>query len=145
MRPGPTPSALLFYVKQEPRETATGALTVKCNQSGQDFHLSCIYRLGFIERPGFSTDSVTWKVPLAKEQVESALKQLRQASVPACPDFPGGCDGTIYELGLGGYMGRAVYRWWGSPPPRWEVLGSVVITVLAWADAPAALTKKRRT
>ena len=59
---GPTPSALLFYVKQEPRETATAALTgysLERNQSGQDFHLSCIYLLGFIERPGFSTDSVT--------------------------------------------------------------------------------------
>lgn len=121
-------------------------MTVECfpNTSGAGFTLKCAYRLGFLESPKFPQDSLTWEVPLAPEPVAQVLSQLRQTIVPALPDFQTGCDGTVFELGLGGYMGAATFRWWCDPPPGWEAIGTILDRVLEWADVSGHLAKAKR-
>ena len=135
---------MLFYVKEEPCETVFGRLKVECVQGADKFHLKCLSGLGDFEVTEFASRSVRWKVPVTKEQVEGALNQFRQATIPVYPEFPIGCDGTVYELGLGGYMGGTTFQWWSVLPPGWEVLVQVFTTVVAWADADSVLAKKRR-
>ena len=61
-------------------------------------------------------------MPVSARWVKSLLKRLERTSVPVFPPTKVGADGGYTELEIGGYCGKALYRWWSQPPEGWEAL-----------------------
>lgn len=52
------------------------------------------------------------------------LQDIRILLTP--PNAPGGCDGTIFELAVGGFFCNARIGWWCDLPEEWHGLRPVV-------------------
>jgi len=55
-----------------------------------------------------------------------------------------GCDGGFTELQVGGYSGKAHYRWWGEPPVGWEELGIIAEEVLQLSGILSRIEEARQ-
>ena len=67
------------------------------------------------------------KKGLRPKTVQSILDKLDRIEVKAFPKQEMGDDGGFTELEIGGYDGKAVYRWWCAAPESWQPLED-----LAW-------------
>ena len=65
------------------------------------------------------------EVQVSKGWVCYIFKRLEHAAIPAFPAPQMGSDGDFTELEIGGYRGKAHYRWWSIPPQGWEVLAQI--------------------
>ena len=68
-------------------------------------------------------------VPVSKKWVTSLLKRLEHTCIPAFPPPRVGADGGYTELEIGGYCGKAHYRWWSLPPEGWEKLDEIAMEI----------------
>jgi hypothetical protein len=80
---------------------------------------------------------------LSAEQATQILEQLSRIKIPAAPEFEMGCDGGFTELKVGGYMGKAHYRWWSSPPIGWEQLDELASEIIELSGIYAKIEQKR--
>ena len=69
------------------------------------------------------------EVRVSKGWVCYIFKRLENAVIPAFPAPQMGADGGFTELEIGGYSGKAHYRWWSIPPQGWESLDKIAIEV----------------
>lgn len=53
---------------------------------------------------------------------EKLIRRLRKIEVSAFPEHYMGCDGGFTEIEVGGYDGKAVFRWWTDGPKEWQAL-----------------------
>ena len=67
------------------------------------------------------------KKDLRAKTVQSILDELDVLEIKAFPKQEMGDDGGFTELEIGGYDGKAVYRWWSATPESWQPLED-----LAW-------------
>ena len=65
------------------------------------------------------------EIRVSKRWVCSLYERLEHASIPAFPSPQMGADGGFIELEIGGYSGKAHYRWWSVPPQGWEILDQI--------------------
>ena len=65
------------------------------------------------------------EVRVSKRWVCRLLEKLEHACIPAFPAPQVGADGGFIELEIGGYSGKAHYRWWSVPPQGWEILNRI--------------------
>ena len=65
------------------------------------------------------------EIRVSKRWVCSLFERLEHASIPAFPAPRMGADGGFIELEIGGYSGKAHYRWWSLPPRGWEILDQI--------------------
>ena len=65
------------------------------------------------------------EIRVSKRWVCSLFERLENASIPAFPEPRRGADGGFTDLEIGGYSGKAHYRWWSEPPQGWEVLDQI--------------------
>ena len=65
------------------------------------------------------------EIRVSKRWVCSLFERLEYASIPAFPSPQMGADGGFTELEIGGYSGKAHYRWWSVPPQGWEILDQI--------------------
>jgi hypothetical protein len=67
---------------------------------------------------------------LAPEQLEAIFDRLRSIRIPPAPDYEMGCDGGFTEVEIGGYGGKAHYRWWSVPPEGWQPLDDIAKEII---------------
>ena len=65
------------------------------------------------------------EIRVSKRWVCSLFERLEHASIPAFPSQQMGADGAFFELEIGGFTGKAHYRWWGHGPQGWEILDQI--------------------
>jgi hypothetical protein len=65
------------------------------------------------------------KKGLRAKTVQSILDELDRLEIKAFPKQEMGCDGGFTELEIGGYDGKAVYRWWSATPEPWRPLEEI--------------------
>ena len=71
------------------------------------------------------------EIRVSKRWVSGLFRRLENASIPAFPSPQVGADGGFTELEIGGYAGKAHYRWWSKPPRGWEVLHQIACEIPA--------------
>lgn len=81
--------------------------------------------------------SVKTQCKVPAKRVAQILDQLRELTIPAAPDFEMGCDGGFAELEVGGYSGKAHYRWWSVLPQGWERLAQLASDIFKLSEACA--------
>ena len=73
--------------------------------------------------PDFTPNTnVEKRVPVPEEWVMNIFERLATSRISAYPMPDMGEDGSFTELEIGGYCGKAHYRWWSCPPETWEIL-----------------------
>ncbi len=65
------------------------------------------------------------KKDLRPKTVQSILDELDMLEIKAFPKQEMGCDGGFTELEIGGYDGKAVFRWWSATPEPWRPLEEI--------------------
>ena len=65
------------------------------------------------------------EVRVSKGWVCYIFKRLERTCIPVYPPPRVGADGGFTELEIGGYAGKAHYRWWSDPPQGWENLDQI--------------------
>lgn len=131
----------ILTLTTEPCVNESGELHVHIIQHGDDYSAACTYEPGCLEWEQYGEKTLNWTAPLSAALVVQIQHELCNARIPAMPVFYSGHDGTIYEVGLGDYMGAATYRWWGAPPQGWEVLGLVHRRIVDSIDIPRLVVK----
>ena len=72
------------------------------------------------------TDAIPIKeIRVSKRWVTGLFFRLENAKISAFPPPQMGADGGFTELEIGGYAGKAHYRWWSEPPESWKVLDQI--------------------
>ena len=69
------------------------------------------------------------EVRVSKGWVCYIFKRLERTSIPVFPPPQMGADGGFTELEIGGYAGKAHYRWWSEPPQGWETLNQIACEI----------------
>ena len=73
---------------------------------------------------GYRSDDIpeteAWEVDPAKAQ--ELITQLEQATIPLCPPFAMGLDGTTVAVKITRGFNSAEYTWWEEQPEQWESL-----------------------
>jgi len=114
----------ILTVRQESTWTIEGEVIVRiiCSDEGK-YHIQRIEKIGFVESDlGETGESIQMQRVLPAKRVTQILDQLRELMIPAAPALEMGSDGGFTELEVGGYIGKAHYRWWSCPPQGWEGL-----------------------
>lgn len=75
-------------------------------------------------------DRLKYEFEIPWELANSMLDELMTIRVPAAPVFDMGQDGEFIELTVGGYEGKAHYRWWSEPPKGWGPLAAFARRVM---------------
>ena len=65
------------------------------------------------------------EIRVSKRWVCSLFERLEHTSIPAFPSQQMGADGAFFELEIGGFTGKAHYRWWLHGPQGWEILNQI--------------------
>lgn len=137
---------MILTVKQESTWTDTGDVVVRITRSGQgEFHILGRKEVGIAESElGKTGKCIRTRRALPAEHVTEILDQLRHIMIPAAPTFEMGCDGGFTELVVGGYAGKAHYRWWSDPPHGWERLDKLAQKIIALSGINARLEAMRK-
>jgi hypothetical protein len=136
----------IITVRVESTWANEGDVIVRITRSDEGvFHISGRKKIGSTESElGEIGKSVrTRRVPSAI-QVMHILDQLKSTTIPASPEFEMGCDGGFTELEIGGYAGKAHYRWWSSPPHGWERLDELAHEIVKLSGIYDRLEQKRK-
>lgn len=64
-------------------------------------------------------------VPVTDEWAIKIFTQMENSQISAFPILTKGYDGWFTELEIGGYKGRAYYRWWCNAPDSWKLLENI--------------------
>lgn len=115
----------VLTVTTEPCVNESGELRIHVMQNRDRYYATCTYEPGCLEAQQYGDKTLNWTVPLRAQLVLQVYRDLRDAHIPVLPVFYAGHRGIIYEVSLGDYMGAATYRWWGTPPHGWELLGRI--------------------
>ena len=126
----------ILTVTIEPCVNESGELRIHVMQNGNDYYAACSYEPGCQEWDQYGEKTVTWTSAVAAGLVSQVCDALRNTAIPALPVFYAGHDGLVYEVSLGDYMGAATYRWWGTPPQGWEMLGRVHRNIVDSIEIP---------
>lgn len=115
----------ILTIATEPCVNESGELRIHVMQNRDHYYAACTYEPGCLEAEQYGDKTLNWTVPLTPWLVLQVYHDLRDACIPALPVFYTGHQGIVYEVSLGDYMGAATYRWWGTPPHGWEILGRI--------------------
>lgn len=126
----------ILTVKSESTWSGFGILKVRIKQSPDGvFFIETIKKIGTNEdKLGEVGTTIKTRRHLATRDMDGILERLRSIEIHASPDFKMGCDGEFTELEIGGYTGKAHYRWWSVPPDDWEPLENFAQEILNRAD-----------
>jgi hypothetical protein len=136
----------ILTVREESTWTVTGDIIVRITCSGEGaFHISGRKKIGFAESElGEIGKSIRTRRVLPAKRAEKILGQLKHMMIPAGPEFEMGCDGGFTELEVGGYSGKACYRWWSDPPHGWEALDRLAQEIIELSGINARLEEKAK-
>jgi len=126
----------ILTVKSESTCDGFGLLKVRIQQSPDGaFFIETIKKIGYLESElGEAGMAIKTTRNLAAMVVDGILERLRSIEIHAAPDFKMGYDGGFTELEIGGYTGKAHYRWWSKPPVGWEPLKNIAQEILELSD-----------
>ena len=126
----------ILTVKSESTWSGFGLLKVRIQQSSDGaFFIETIKKIGYLEPElGEAGTIIKTTRNLTFRVVDGILERLRSIEINAAPDFKMGDDGGFTELEIGGYAGKAHYRWWSVPPDGWEPLQNIAREILELSD-----------
>lgn len=141
----PNPMTLLS-IKSESTWIITGPVFVRMTGSEENkFYLKGRKKIGSGEvELGKVGDNIRTSRILSYEYATDILARLQDIVMPAVPNFEMGPDGGFTELTVGGYDGKAHYRWWSDPPEGWEPLDRLAKEVLKLSGIDERLDEIRR-
>jgi hypothetical protein len=139
-------SETIITVKDENTWDAIGDVVVRVTRSNKGvFHIVGRKNIGLSEsKLGDLGKSIRTRCVLPANQVTEILDELRHLMIPAAPTFEMGCDGGFTELTLGGYDGKAHYRWWSATPHGWERLDELAQEIIALSGIDALIEQNRK-
>jgi hypothetical protein len=115
----------ILTVTTEPCVNEAGELRIHIMQHRDHYYAECTYEPGCLEEEQYGDKPLHWTAPLTSQLILQIHHDLGSARIPVMPVFYAGHDGAVHEVSLGDYMGAATYRWWGTPPHGWEILGRI--------------------
>lgn len=129
----------ILTVRKESTWTIEGEVIVRIIRSDEGkYQIQRIEKSGFAEYDlGETGESEKTQCKVPAKRVTQILDQLRELKIPAVPAFEMGLDGGFTELEVGGYSGKAHYRWWSCPPQGWEGLARLAADIFKMSETCA--------
>lgn len=128
--PTEVPPELLLVLRTESTWTGDDSDEIKliADSSDNSFYLEGIPRRrkqpnSPLPRPPMQ------RINVSEQWVNYIFMKLETTSIPIFPKPEMGFDGGFMELEIGGYEGKATYRWWNSPPAAWEPLHKIATVI----------------
>jgi hypothetical protein len=119
----------------EPTETYRIIRTQSCRYFGQYTKDRGCFK-------GEQSGKINVETELDQKSVDALFAAMSQIKIQVFPEFPDFCDGAFYELEVGDYGGKSVFRWWCVPPPSWAALDSLanqIVSMIPDEPPPAVL------